>query len=159
MAGALFLEGTSRGHGLGLAGAIVINLCGASVLAALLVLDAGPPSRRGRIVVWLIVVLATGWTVGDHVVQLRFAGGPLPVGLARLLRFAGGIGGYLLLAAVPGVWGFVASVFAALSVILALTTRGHRGLPGLLSGQRLTDARQGEDPDAAPPGAAPGAGG
>ena len=57
MAGALFLEGTSRGHGLGLAGAIVINLCGASVLAALLVLDAGPPSRRGRIVVWLIVCL------------------------------------------------------------------------------------------------------
>jgi hypothetical protein len=107
------------------------------------------------IVVWLIVVLATGGTVGDHVVQLRFAGGPLPVGLARLLRFAGGIGGYLLLAAVPGVWGFVASVFAALSVILALTTRGHRGLPGLLSGQRLTDARQGEDPDAAPPGGTP----
>jgi hypothetical protein len=57
MAGALFLEGTSRGHGLGLAGAIVINLCGAAVLAAQLVLEAGPASRRGRITVWLAVCL------------------------------------------------------------------------------------------------------
>jgi hypothetical protein len=57
MAGALFLEGTSRGHGLGLAGVIVINLCGAAVLATLLVLDAGPASRRGRVTVWLTVCL------------------------------------------------------------------------------------------------------
>lgn len=57
MAGALFLEGTSRGHGLGLAGTVIINLCGASVLATLLVLEAGPASRRGRVTVWLIVCL------------------------------------------------------------------------------------------------------
>ena len=44
LAGALFLEGTSRGHGLGLAGTIVINLCGGAVLATLLVLDLGPHS-------------------------------------------------------------------------------------------------------------------
>lgn len=55
MAGALFLEGTSRGHGLGLAGCIIINLCGATVLATLLVLDRGPTSTRGRAVVWALV--------------------------------------------------------------------------------------------------------
>ena len=55
LAGALFLEGTSSGHGLGLAGSIIINLCGGAVLAALLVLDLGPQSTRGRAVVWLVV--------------------------------------------------------------------------------------------------------
>ena len=104
------------------------------------------------IVVWLGVTLATGATVGDHAVQLRFTGGPLPVGLARFLRFATGIGGYLMLNALPGAWTFVASVFAVVSIVLALTTAGRRGLPGLASGQRLTDARELEEPDAAPPG-------
>ena len=55
IAGALFLEGTSRGHGLSLAGCIVINLCGAAVLATLLVLERGPTSVRGRAVVWALV--------------------------------------------------------------------------------------------------------
>jgi hypothetical protein len=60
IAAALFLEGTSSGHGLGLAGVIVINLCGASLLAVMLVLDRGPTSRRGRVAVWLtICVLVT----------------------------------------------------------------------------------------------------
>ena len=110
------------------------------------------------ITVWLAVTLATGGTIGDHAVQLRFTGGPLPVGLARFLRFATGIGGYLVLNALPGAWTFVASVFAAVSILLVFTTEGSRGLPGLASGQRLTDARELEEPDAAPPGstAAPG---
>lgn len=56
IAGALFLEGAWPGHGgLGLAGAIVINLCGASVLASLLTLEAGPTTTRGRTTIWLIV--------------------------------------------------------------------------------------------------------
>jgi hypothetical protein len=55
IAGALFIEGTSRGHGLGLAGCIIINLCGATVLATLLVLERGPASARGRTVVWALV--------------------------------------------------------------------------------------------------------
>ncbi|HKP07538.1 MAG TPA: VanZ family protein, partial [Microbacterium sp.] len=105
------------------------------------------------IVVWLVVTLATGGTIGDHAVQLRFTGGPLPVGLARFLRFATGIGGFLALNALPGAWAFVASVLAVVSIVLALTTTGHRGLPGLASGQRLADARDLEEPDAAPPGA------
>lgn len=57
IAAALFLEGTSSGHGLGLAGVVVVNLTGASVLATLLVLESGPASRRGKIAVWLVVCL------------------------------------------------------------------------------------------------------
>ncbi|MEV5070413.1 VanZ family protein [Microbacterium sp. LMI12-1-1.1] len=109
------------------------------------------------IAVWLVVTLATGGTVGDHAVQLRFAGGPLPVGLARFLRFLGGIGGWLVLIALPGAWTFVATVFAGLSVVLVFTT-GGRGLPGLVSGQRVVDAREPEEPDAGPPGAASASG-
>ena len=54
IAGALFIEGTHSGHGLGLAGAIIINLSGATVLATLLALDRGPASTRGRAVVWAL---------------------------------------------------------------------------------------------------------
>ena len=110
------------------------------------------------IVVWFIVTMATGGTVGDQAVQLRFAGGQLPVGLARVLRFLGGIGGWLVLMALPGAWNFVAAIFAVLSVLMLLMTSDGRGLPGLVSGQRLTDAREPEQPDAASPGSAPTSG-
>ena len=98
-------------------------------------------ARTVPIVVWLVVTLVTGRTVGDHAVELRFTGGQLPVGLARTLRFGGGIGGWLLLSALPGVWGFVAVLFAVLSVVFVFTTADSRGLPGLVSGQRVVDAR------------------
>jgi hypothetical protein len=97
------------------------------------------------ILVWLVVTLATGRTVGDHAVELRFTGGQLPVGLARALRFVGGIGGWLVLSALPGAWGFVAVLFAALSVLLVFATADGRGLPGFVSGQRVVDARPPED--------------
>jgi hypothetical protein len=97
------------------------------------------------IVVWLVVTLATGRTIGDHAVEVQFAGGPLPVGLARTLRFVGGIGGWLVLNSLPGAWAFVAWVFAVLSVVLLLVTPDGRGLPGLASGQRVVDARVPED--------------
>lgn len=113
--------------------------------AAELVADAVP------IAVWFVVVMATGRTVGDLAVQLRFEGGELPVGLARFLRFAGGIGGYLVLTALPGAWGLMAGVFAVASVYLVLTTSDRRGLPGLVSGQRLVDARSQTGTDASTP--------
>jgi len=123
-----------------------------AVQLALYLLGADAAVREGSaaslvgaavpILVWLVVTLATGGTVGDHAVQLRFADGPLPVGLARFLRFLSGIGGYLVLAALPGAWTFVATVFAGVSVVLVFTVAGRRGLPGLVSGQRLADARE-----------------
>ncbi len=94
------------------------------------------------IVVWFAVTLATGRTIGDHAVQLRYTGGQLPPALARPLRFLGGIGGYLVLSALPGPWGIVTGAFAVVSVVLVLTTDDRRGLPGIVSGQRLVDARE-----------------
>ncbi|WP_312677366.1 VanZ family protein [Microbacterium sp.] len=92
---------------------------------------------------WLVVVLATGRSVGDLAVELRWRG-PLPEPLARVLRFLGGVGGYLLLGALPGGWAVLQFAFAAASVVLLFTTAAGRGLPGVLSRQRLADAR--EDP-------------
>ena len=57
IAAALFLEGTSAGHGLGLAGVVVVNLCGVALLATMLVLEGGPASARGRTSVWLTVCI------------------------------------------------------------------------------------------------------
>jgi hypothetical protein len=58
LAGALFLEGRLGGsHGLGLAGCILVNLAGVTALSTLLVVEAGPPTLRGRTVVWLVVLL------------------------------------------------------------------------------------------------------
>src|SRR5690606_41514082 len=85
--------------------------------------------------------MATGRSVGDLAVLLRFEGTTYPVWLARVLRFAGGIGGYLILVALPGAWGLVGGIFAVLSLVLMLTTDDRRGLPGIVSGQKLVDAR------------------
>jgi hypothetical protein len=57
LAVAMFLEARVTGsHGLGLAGCAVVNLAGAAMMAALLVVDAGPPSVRGRGLLWLLVI-------------------------------------------------------------------------------------------------------
>lgn len=93
------------------------------------------------IALWLTVTLATGRTVGDLAVELRYGGGGVPAPLARLLRFIGGIGGYLLLGTLPGGWSLLAPLFAVASFVLVFTTVAGRGLPGLVSGTRLMDAR------------------
>lgn len=105
----------------------------------------------GGIAVWLVVVLTTGRTVGDLAVRLRYEGGGLPEGLARLLRFAGGIGGFLVLFALPGAWDFAGWLYALISVILVFSTRTGRGLPGLVSGRYVADARDPIDPEAPSP--------
>lgn len=97
--------------------------------------------------VWAIATLATGRTPGDVTVELRFTGGPLPRPLARTLRFLGGIGGYLLLGLMTlwppmAGWGWLSFVFAVVSLILVFTTSRGRGLPGILSGQEVIDARE-----------------
>jgi len=55
---AIFLEGSAPGSGgLGLAGLVLINACVVSILGALLVLELGPVSARGRALMWLFLVL------------------------------------------------------------------------------------------------------
>lgn len=109
------------------------------------VLSGAPASVASTwtpVVVWVVLVLATGRTVGDHAVELRYDGGPLPVVVARALRLLGGIGGYLLL----GAWSpFAQLVFAVVALVLALVTPDGAGLPGRLSRQPLRDARAARD--------------
>lgn len=93
------------------------------------------------ILLWLIVVLATGRTIGDLAVELRYDGGRLPEWTARVLRFVGGVGGYLLLGLFSGDGGALAGLFALVSFVLLFTTRSGRGLPGLVTGRHLIDAR------------------
>lgn len=100
------------------------------------------------LLVWLVAVLATGRTIGDLAVELRYHGGPLPQPVARLLRFLGGIGGYGLLTSIPDA-AWLGSLFAVVSVVLVLLTTAGRGLPGLVSGQQLVDARQPQHEDRA----------
>lgn len=60
---ALFIEARRRGRapvGLGLAGAIVINVCGAGVLALWLIMDPVSLPVRGRIILWAIAAVVLG---------------------------------------------------------------------------------------------------
>ncbi|MCK6064924.1 MULTISPECIES: VanZ family protein [Microbacterium] len=104
---------------------------------------AGVTGTLAAIIGTLAVVMATGRTIGDIAVGVRFAGGPGDEWVARLMRYLGGIGGYLLLSALPGGWGGLAFVFAVLSLVLVFTRVGPGGLPGLLARRRLSDARRG----------------
>lgn len=96
------------------------------------------------IVVWLGVTLATGRTVGDLCVELRYDGGRFPEPVGRLLRFTGGIGGYLLLGELGAVGGILVVAFVVAWLVLLFTTPAGRGLPGLISGRQLVDARASE---------------
>jgi len=105
---------------------------------------AGPvPGLVGTLVplaVWLAVTLATGRSVGDHAVRVRYVGGRVPEWAARLVRFGAGVGGFGVLSLLPAQWALASSGFAVLALLVALVTRRGRGLPGLLSGRELEDA-------------------
>lgn len=58
MAGGFYIEGAWSGSkGIGLAAAILVNLAGASTVAAQLVLARAAPTQRGAAVLWLLVAL------------------------------------------------------------------------------------------------------
>lgn len=98
------------------------------------------------LVLFTILVLATGRTVGDIAVELRWSGGALPEFARRVLRLIGGIGGWMLLLTIPGLFTTIAIVvFFIASVVLLLVYGDGRGLPGVLSGQRPRDAREPAD--------------
>jgi Glycopeptide antibiotics resistance protein len=86
-----------------------------------------------------------GRTLGEAAVALQPVAVKLPTPWARLVKFLGGVGGYLILtnAAVP----LAGVVFVAASVMLLVTTGGHRGLSHLLAGMEL---RVQDAPDPAP---------
>jgi glycopeptide antibiotics resistance protein len=75
-----------------------------------------------------VVAAATGRTIGDHVVLLRYEPGPGPVVVSGAIRYLCGIGGFQLLSLV----GPLDGLFAVVSVVLVFTTTDRRGLPGLV---------------------------
>lgn len=108
------------------------------------VLDGGPATVAATLVpsaLWLVLILVSGRSVGDLAVQLRYTGSRLPAPFARLLRWAGGIGGVGALPLLGSFFDFASSVLILVAVVLLFTTRLGRGLPGVLSGQHLVDAR------------------
>jgi hypothetical protein len=62
---------TSRFVGLGLGGAIVINLCGAFVLAVWLVSGKLALPLRGQILLWFLVVLLAGISLLEGFVHFK----------------------------------------------------------------------------------------
>lgn len=105
---------------------------------------AGVLSSGLTAALWLGIALGTGRTIGDLAVQLRYTGSTLPTWLSRTLRWLGGIGGFLLVGMLPGSWAQLNIVFLLACAVLLFTTKQGRGLPGLISGQGLIDARSRE---------------
>ncbi|MGF2949207.1 VanZ family protein [Microbacterium alcoholitolerans] len=91
---------------------------------------------------WLLFTLATGQSIGDFSVQLRYRGSRLPEFVARLLRWAGGVAALTAFGLLPQPFGFASGLLLLLACVLFVFTRQGRGLPGILSGQQLTDARE-----------------
>ena len=91
---------------------------------------------------WFGLTLATGRTVGDFAVRLKYRSSALPELLARFLRFLGGIGLYSIILLLPQGWASYSTAFAAIAAIFTLLTSRGRGLPGLLSAQDVIDDRE-----------------
>lgn len=68
---ALVVERVRGASGLGLAGAISINLCGGLVLAGWLVFGALALPLRGRLLLWALVVVLVGISSLELVASLR----------------------------------------------------------------------------------------
>lgn len=57
IAAATFIEGATAGRGLGMAGLVILNIAGATLVALAAVFGSGAPTRRGAFVLWGLVVL------------------------------------------------------------------------------------------------------
>lgn len=97
------------------------------------------------VVIWSAVTLATGQSVGDFAVMLRYVDARVPLVFARVLRLAGGVVGWIAVDYVPLIGGQLQTAFGLAAVVLIFLTPDSRGLPGLISTQRLTDARSPHD--------------
>ena len=62
---------SSRLNGLGLGGAIAINLCGGLVLTVWLLSDALKLSLRGQLLLWLLVLLLIGLSLLEGLAHLQ----------------------------------------------------------------------------------------
>ncbi|MDR0365696.1 MAG: VanZ family protein [Bifidobacteriaceae bacterium] len=88
-----------------------------------------------------LCIIVSGRSVGDLATELRWEPERPNMVWHRFGRFVGGIGGFQLLGLPGGRWSFVQGAFVGLVLVLAVVARSRGGLPGLLSGQVLADAR------------------
>lgn len=105
-------------------------------------MDATAANVAGSVVPLLLIgalVLATGGTVGDHAVLVRWEGGVEPALLARTLRYVAGIGGWQLLGMVSSP---LDALFVVASVVVLIAAKERGGLPGVVSRMRPVDARE-----------------
>lgn len=102
---------------------------------------SGLVGTGGAAAVWLAVTLITGQSVGDAAVQLRYAGSRMPSFVARLLRWLGGVAGLSAFGLIGGGFDALSNLALLAAVVLFFFTAQGRGLPGILSGQQLVDAR------------------
>ncbi|MFF0910797.1 VanZ family protein [Microbacterium enclense] len=102
---------------------------------------AGILSISAPVVLWLLVVLATGRSIGDLATRVRYTDGLLPAWLARPLRFVLGVGGVSLLLAL-GLPTAVIGLALALGLLVLLPVwPDGRGLLGWIGRRRLVDDR------------------
>ena len=93
-------------------------------------------------VLWLAHILLSGQSIGDFAVELRYTGSRLPEFIARMLRWAGGVAGLSALGLLPQPFEFLSGALLLIACAMFFVTRNGRGLPGVLSGQQLSDARE-----------------
>ena len=97
------------------------------------------------LLVHLAVLLRTSATIGEHAVLLASepagAPGSKPSAGALLVRFGFGIGGYLVLSALPMPWGLAGLAYGLVCAVAVLRDAGHRGLAARLAGLVPVDHR------------------
>jgi len=112
-------------------------------------IEALPVELIGLLIPFLIqavVVLASGRTIGDAAVLIRYLPASGRVLRSRaMLRYLGGIGGFQILLflddEVAGLPLALAPLFALVSFVAVVLTKDRRGLPGLVSGTAPTGSR------------------
>ncbi|SEB68534.1 VanZ like family protein [Paramicrobacterium humi] len=91
----------------------------------------------------LVVVLASGATIGEHIVLLSAQTGRVPAPLVRLLRFGLGIGGYMLLSTFEFPFsGLLLAALVVTTIVMVFTTKNHRGFAAAASDLSIIDARR-----------------
>jgi len=95
----------------------------------------------GAAALWLVVTLATGQSIGDIAVQLRYTGSRMPLFFARLLRWVGGVAALSALGLIGGMLESLSALMIFAACLMFFFTRKGRGLPGVISDQHLVDAR------------------
>ena len=75
---ALLIERARGGSGLGLAGAVSINLCGGAALIAWLLFGSLSVPARGRLLLWALAVLLVGLSSLELAAHVRRSAGTSP---------------------------------------------------------------------------------